>query len=221
MSHFLQPHELQYARLLCPSLFPWVCSNSSPLSWWCHPTISSSVASFSSCPQSFQASWPFPMSRLFTAHGQSIRVSASVLAMNIQGWFPSGLTDLISLLSKGLSRLESSSAHSLKASILWCLTFFTVHLSHMYMTSGKTIAVTTWTFVGKVMSLLFNTLSRFCHSFPSKKQASFNFMAAATIHSDFGAQEEKICHSFHFFPLYLTWSDGTRCHDLSFLNVEF
>ena len=108
MSHVLQPHELQYARLLCPSLFPWVCSNSSPLSWWCHPTISSSVAFFSSCSQSFQASWSFPMSWLFTLGGQSIGALASVFLMNIQGRFSLGLTGLISLQSKGLSRVFSS-----------------------------------------------------------------------------------------------------------------
>ena len=110
MSNLLWPHGLQHTRLPCPSLFPRVCSNSSPLSWWCHPTISSSVTPFSSCLQPFPASGSFPMSWLFASGGQSIGVSASasVLPMNIQGWFPLGLTRLISLLSKGLSRLFSS-----------------------------------------------------------------------------------------------------------------
>ena len=103
--------------------------------------------------------------------------------------------------------------HSLKASILPCSAFFMVHLSHPYMTTGKTIALTVRTFVGKMMSLLFNRLSRFV--------IAFNFMVAVTIHNDFGAQENKICHCFHLFPIYLPGSDGTRCHDLSFLNVEF
>ena len=85
-----------------------VCSNSCPLSRWCHPTISSSVVPFSSCPQSFPASGSFPMSQLFLSGGQSIGASASVLPMNIQGWFHSGLPGLISLLSKGLSRVFSS-----------------------------------------------------------------------------------------------------------------
>ena len=85
-----------------------ICSDSCPLSQWCHPTISSSVASFSSCPQSFPASGSFPVSRLFTAGGQSIGASASVLSMNILDLFPLGLTGLISLLNKGLSRVFSS-----------------------------------------------------------------------------------------------------------------
>ena len=106
----LQPHEMQHARLPCPSLSPRVCSNSCPLSQWHHPTISSSVTSFSSsCLQSFPASGSFPMNGLFTS-GQSTgaSASASVLPMNIQGWFLLGLTGLISLQSKGFSRVFSN-----------------------------------------------------------------------------------------------------------------
>ena len=103
LSNSLWPHGLQHANLLCPSLPPRVCSNLCPLSWWCHPTVSSSVAPFSSCPQSFPASESFPLSRLLSGD-QSIGSSASVLPVNIQGWFPLGLTSLFSLLSKGLSR---------------------------------------------------------------------------------------------------------------------
>ena len=104
VSSSLQPHRLQHARLPCPSLSPGACSNSCPLSQWCHPTISSSVIPFSSHPWSFSASGSF-----FTSGGQSIGASASVsvLPMNIQGWFPLGLTSLISLLPKGYSQ-ESS-----------------------------------------------------------------------------------------------------------------
>ena len=103
-------HGLQHARLLGPSLSPGVCSNPGPSSRWCHPTISSSVAPFSSCLQSFPASGSFPVSQLFASGDQSIgaSASASVLPVNIQGWFPLGLTDLISLLSEGLSRIFSS-----------------------------------------------------------------------------------------------------------------
>ena len=106
----LRPHRLQHARLLCPSLSPEVCSASCPLSRWCHPTISYSVTCFSSCPQSFPASGSFPMSWFFTSGGQNIGVSgsASVLPMNTQDWFPLGLTGLISLQSKGLSRVFSN-----------------------------------------------------------------------------------------------------------------
>ena len=95
-----------------------------------------------------------------------------------------------------------------------------VKLSHLYMTTGKTIALTKWIFVGKVMCLLFNMLSRFCHSFFPKEQASFNLMAAVTICSDFGTQENKSLSLFPLFP-YLPESDGMGCHDLSVLNVEF
>ena len=99
----LQPHEWQHARPPCLSPTPRACSNSCPSNWWCHPTISSSVVPFS-CLQSFSASGSFPMSQLFASGGQSIGVSASasVLPMNIQGWFPLGWTGLIFLMSKGL-----------------------------------------------------------------------------------------------------------------------
>ena len=139
--------------------------------------------------------------------------------MNIQDWFPSGWTGLISLQSKGLSK-SLLQHHNFKASVLQRSAFFMVQLSHPYMTTGKTIALTIWTFVCQVVSLCLNMLSRFV-SFPFKEQVSLNFMAAVTIHSDFGAQENKICHCFYFFSFYLPWSDGTRCRDLSFLNAEF
>ena len=108
VSNSLQPHGLQHARLLCPSPSPRVCSNSYPLTQWCHPTISSSATPFSSCPQSFPES--FSLSRLFASDSQSIGVaaSASIFPVNIQGWFPLGWTGLISLKSKGLSRVFSS-----------------------------------------------------------------------------------------------------------------
>ena len=137
MSDSLPHHGLQPTRLPCPSLSPRVCTNSCPLSWWCHPTISPSAAPFS-CPQSFPALGSFTMSRLFTSGGQSMgaSASASVLPMNIQDWFPLGLTGLISLLSKGFSRVFSQ-YHSWKASILQHSAFFMVELLHPYMTTGK------------------------------------------------------------------------------------
>ena len=105
MSDCLGPHGLQHARLSCPSPTPGAYSNSCPLNWWCHPTTSSSVIHFSSHLQSFPASGSFPMSQLLASGGQRIGVSASVLPMNIQDWFPLGWTGLISLQSKGLSRV--------------------------------------------------------------------------------------------------------------------
>ena len=110
VSDSLWPHVLQHARLPCPSPTPGVYSNSSPLSRWCHPTISSSVTPFSSCPQSFPASGSFQVSQLFASGGQSIGVSASasVPPMNTQDWFPLGWTGWISWQSKGLSRVFSN-----------------------------------------------------------------------------------------------------------------
>ena len=109
VSNSLQPHGLQQARLPCPSKTPRACSNSCPLSRWCHPAISSSVVPFS-CLQSFPASGSFPVSQFFASGGQSIRASASasVLPVNIQDWFHLGLIFLISLLSQGLSKVFSS-----------------------------------------------------------------------------------------------------------------
>ena len=166
VSNSLWPHESQHARPPCPSPTPIVYSNSCSLSQQCHPAISSSVVPFSSCPQSLPASGSFPMSQLFAWGGQStgVTASASVLPKNTQDWSPLGWTGWISLQSKGLSRVFSNT-HSSKASILWHSAFFTVQLSHSYMTTGKTIALTRWTFVGKVMSLLFNMLSRLVITF--------------------------------------------------------
>ena len=117
--------------------------------------------SFSSCPQSFPVSGSFPVRQLFASGGQKIgaSASASVLPMNIQCWFPLGLTGLISWLSKGLSRVFSNTTVQ-KVSVLWHSAIFIVQLSHLYPTNWKTIALTIWTFVSKVMFLLFNMLSR-------------------------------------------------------------
>ena len=151
--------------LPCPSPFPKVCSNSCPLSQWCHPTISSSVIPISSCLQSFPASRSFPMIWLLSSGGRCIEVSASasVHSMKIQCWFPLWLPSLI-LLSQGLSRVFS-------ITIVRRHQFFSTQLSlwsnsqHPYVTTGKTIALIRWTFVGKVMSVLFNMLSRLVITF--------------------------------------------------------
>ena len=144
VSDSLRPHESQHARPPCPSPSPGVHSNSRPSHRWCHPAISSSVFPSSSCPQSFPASESFPMSQLFPWGGQSTRVSA----LAVQG-------TLKSLLQH----------HSSKASILRRSAFFTVQLSHPYLTTGKTIALTRWTFVGKslafVILILFEWVGEF------------------------------------------------------------
>ena len=121
-----------------------------------------------SCPESFPASRSFPMSQLFPSGGQSIGAPASILPMNIQDWFPLGLTGLIPLQSKGLSSLLQH--HNLKEFILQWLAFFMVQLLHQYMITVKTIALTIWTFVNKVMSLPFNMLSRFVIAFLPKSK---------------------------------------------------
>ena len=141
MSDSLQRHELQHARPPCPTPTPRVHPNSCPSSQWCHPAISSSVASFSSCPKSLPASESFPMSQLFAWGGQSIEVSASasVLPMNIQDWFRMDWLDLFAVQGTLKSLLQY---HSSKASILQRSAFFIVQLSHPYMTTGKTIALT-------------------------------------------------------------------------------
>ena len=146
MFNSLRPHGLQHTRLPYPSLSPGVCSNSCPLSQWCHPTISSSVTLFSSGPQSFLASESFWMSQLLPSGGQSIGASASVLPVNLQGWLPLGLTSLISLQSNKLWCFEH---HSSKASLLWCSATFMVQLSPLYLTTGKTIALTIQTFIAE------------------------------------------------------------------------
>ena len=169
VSDSLRPRGLQHARLPCPSPTPRTYSHSCLQSQWCHPTISSSVIPFSSCLQSSPAPGSFQMSQFFTSGGQSIGVSAWVLPKKSQGWSPSEWTGWISLQSEGLSRVFSNTTvqkHQLFELLeLRHSAFFIVQLSHPYMTTGKTIALTRWTFIGKVMSLFFNMLSRLVITF--------------------------------------------------------
>ena len=127
-------------------------------------------------------------------------------------------TGWTSLQSKGLT--ESSPTHSSKASILQHSAFFTVQLSHPYMTTGETIPLTWWTFVVKVMSLLLNMLSRLDITFlPRSKHLLISWLQSPSA-VILEPPKNKVWHCFHYFPIYFSWSDGTRCHDLSFLNVE-
>ena len=220
VSDYLQPHGLQNARLPCPSPTPRTYSNSHSLSQWCHPTISSYVVPFSSCLQSSPASRSFPVSQYFTSGGQSTGVSAStsVLPMNTQDWsFRMDWLDLLAVQGTLKSLLQH---HSSEASILRHSAFFTVQLSHPYMTTGKTIAWTRRTFVGKVMSLLLNMLSRLVITFlPRSKRLLISWLQSP---SAVILEPLKIVwHCFHCLPIYFPWSDGTGCHDLRFLNVEF
>ena len=219
MSNSLPHRGLQHARLSCPLLSPEICSNSIVLMMLSNhliplcpllllPSIFPSIRVFSN-ELALHISWPKYWSFNF-----SISLSneySGLISFRID-WF-----DLLAVQGTLKYFLQY---HILKASIIQHSTFFMVLLSHLYMTTGKITALTRWTFVGKVISLFYNTLSRFVIAFHSRSKCFFNFMAAVTICSDFGAQENKICNCFCFFPIYLPWNDGIGGHYLSFFNVE-
>ena len=168
----LQPHESQHARPLCPSPTPGVHSDSHPSSRRCHPAISFSVVPFSFCPQSLPESESFPVSQLFASGGQRIGVSASVsvLGSNEHPGLISFRMDWLDLLVVQGTLKRLLQHHSSKASMLWRSAFFTVQLPHPYLTTGKTIALTRWTYVGKVVSLLLNMLSKLVITFLPKSK---------------------------------------------------
>ena len=171
VSNSLWPHGVEHTRRPCPWLTLGVCSNSCLLSRWCHRAISSLVAPFFSCLQSFPASGSFQWvhSSHQVAKVSELQLQHQSFQVLTQSWFHLGLTGLISLLSKGTlkSLLQN---HNLKASILWRSAFFMVQLSHSYMTTGKIIVLTIWTFVGKVVSLPLNALSKFIRVFLPKRK---------------------------------------------------
>ena len=209
MSDSLRPHGLQHTRLPCPSATPGACSNSCPSSRWCHLTISSSVVPFSSCLQSFPASWAFPVSQYFASGGQSIRVfSFSISLSNDYSGLILFRMDWFNPLAAQGTLKSLLQHHSSKASILRGSAFFTVQLSHPYMTTGKTIALTRWTFVSKVMSLLLNMLSRFVIAFlPRSKRLLISWLQST---SAVILEFPKI--SLSLFPLFphlfsMKWGD--------------
>ena len=173
MSNSLWLHGLQQARHLCPPLSPGICSSSHPLSWWHYLTISSSVTPFS-CLQSFPASGSFQMSQFFASGGQNTGVSASAWPSNEYSGLVSFRIDWFDLLAvQGIPKSHLQH-HRSKASILQCLAFFMVQLSHPYITTGKTIPLTRQTLVGKVMSLLLNMLSRLVITFLPRSKHKFS-----------------------------------------------
>ena len=189
---------------------PKVHPNSCPLSQWCHPTTSSSIIPFSSCPQSFPASCSFPMRQFFASGGQSIgaSASASVLPMNIQDWFPLGLT-VWSSCSPRDSQESSPTPQfkSVNSSVLRFLYVPTFTSIHDY---WKTITLTRQTFVGKVLSLLFNVLSRFVIAFlPRSKHVLISWLQSPS--AVILEPRKIVCCCFCFFPIYLPWNDGTEC----------
>ena len=209
MSDSLQPHGLQHASTPTPR----ACSDSCPSSQWCLPL----------CPPSPPAS-VFPSIRVFSnksvfaSGGQSIGASASASALpkNTQEWFLLGLTGLISLQSKGLSRVFSNTTvqkHQFFGTQLSLWSDSNIH-------TRKTIALTRRTFVSKVMSLLFNMLSRFVTAFlPRSKRLLISSLQSPSAVILRPKKIKSLC--FHCFPICLPWSDRTGCHDLHFLNAEF
>ena len=165
MSNSLRPHELQHTRLPCPSLSSGVCSNTAPLGRWCHPTISSSVAPFSSCPQSFPAS-------AFSSSHQVAKLLVSFSISPSNGY--SGLISFrmywLDLLAVQWTLKSPLQHHHLKTSILWHIAFFMVHVSYPYMNTAKHIALIIQTFVSKAMSLLFNMLYKLVIDFSPRSK---------------------------------------------------
>ena len=216
----LQPHGLQHTRPPCPSPTPIACSNSRSSSRWRHPTISSSVSPFSSRLQSFPAT---VFSSELVLHIRWPKYWSFSFSINLSNEY-SGLIsfrmDWLDLLAVQGTLKSLVQHHTLKAPILWCSAFFIVQLSHPYMTTGKIIALPRKTFVGKVMSLLFNMLSVLVIAFhPRSKHLLISWLQSPSA-VIFGAPKNKVSHCSHCFPIYLPWSDGTRSHDLTFLSVE-
>ena len=222
MPNSLQLHELQHARFPCPSLFSQICSNSYLLSRWCHPTISSSAASFSSCPLSCPASGSFPMSWLFTSGDQ--RIGASASALPVKGFqSPSGLIsfriDWFALLAVQGTLKSLLQHHSLKASIIRCLLYCPALTSvHDY---WKNHSFDYTDLVGKVESLLLKSLSRFVITFlPMNKHLLISWQQSPSVVTWEPKKVISVTVST-FVPIYMLWSHATKCHYLHFLKVGF
>ena len=220
MSDSLRPHELQHARPPCPFPTPAVHSDSRPLSRWCHPAVSSyhpllllppvppSIRDFSN-ESTLRMRWPKYWSFSFSIIPSKEHPRLTAFRMD---WL-----DLLAAQGTLKSLLQH---HNSKASILRCSAFYIVQLSHPYMTTGKTIALTRQAFFGKVISLLFNMLSRLVTTLlPRSKRFLISWLQSPSA-VILEAPPKIESDTFHCFPIYFPWSDGTRCHDLSFLNVE-
>ena len=210
VSDSLLPHGLYHARLPCPSPTSGAYSNSCPSSWWCHPTISSSVVPFlppSILPSirvfSNESVWQWTM--YWVRWPKYWSFSFSISPSDEYSGLISFRMDWLDLLAIQGTLKSLLHHHSSKVSNLWRSAFFIVQLSHLYTTTGKTINLTRQTFVGEVMSLLFLIC---CLSWSELffQGVSFNFMAAVTSCSDFGAPQNKVSHCFHCFPIY--------CHEV-------
>ena len=216
MSDSLWPREPQHTRPPCPSPTPRVYSNSSIES------VMPSSHLFLCCPPLLPHSI-FPSIRVFSNESplcirwpKYCSFSFSISPSNEHPGLISFRMDWLGLLAVQ-GTLKSLLQHrSSKASILRRSAFFTVQLSHPYMTTGKTIALTRWTFVDKAMSLLFNMLSRLVITFLTRSKSLLSWLQSPSV-VILEPPQNKVCH---YFPIYFPWSDGTRCHDLSFLSVE-
>ena len=206
MSKSLRPHGLWHTRFPYPSPSPRVCSNSCPLSQWCHPAILSSFPFSSFCFQSFPALGSFPVNRLFRwLKYWNFIVSPSseysgFISFRID-WFD------LPVVQGTLKSLFQY--HNLKASIFWLSAFFMVQLSHLYLTTGKTIALTIWTFVSKVMSLLFSTLSRFVIAFLPRRKCLSGLQSPSTVILE--SKKIKSATVFTFYP--------SICHEVMGLDA--
>ena len=230
MSDSLRPHESQHARPPCPSPTPGHIHRDhipdTNCLWHIHRVSDAIQASHPLSSPSPTA--PIPPSIRVFSNESTLHIrwpkywsfSFSIIPSKEYPGLISFRMDLLDLLAVQETLKILLQHHSSKASILRDSAFFTVQLSHPYMTTGKTTALTRRTFVGKVISLLFNMLSRLVITFLPRSKHLLIIMAAITICSDFEAPQNKVWHCFHCFPIYFLWSDGTRCHGLHFLNVE-
>ena len=230
MSDSLRPHESQHARPPCLSPTPGVHSDSRPSSPWCHPAISFSVIPFSSCPQSLPASESFPKSTLHMRWPKYWSFSFSIIPSKEYPGLISFRKDWLDLLAVQGTLKSLLQHHSSKASNLQHSAFFTVQLSHSYMTTGKTIALTRRTFVGKVMSLLFNMLSRLVTTFlPRSKRLLISWLQSPSA-VILEPPKIKVWHCFHLFLncfsyfincyfKFFLWVSETFFHFVGFLQM--
>ena len=217
MSNSLRPHESHHTRPPCPSPTPGVNPNSCTSSQWCHPAISSSDITSPPTPNTSQHQGLFKWAKSSHEVAKALEFQPHISPSNEHPGLVSFKMDWLDLLAVQRTLKSLLQHHSSKPSILWCSAFFTVQLSHPYITTGKTIALTTWTFVDKVMSLLLNMLSRLVITFlPRSKHLLISWLQSpSTV-----VLEPKKIKVWHCFPIYFPWSDGTGCRDLRSLNVE-
>ena len=203
MSDSLQSHGLHYTRQ------GWCIQPSHPLPSPSPPAFNLSSSRVFSNESVLHIRWP-----------KYWNFSFSISPSNEHSGLISFRMDWLDLLAVQGILKSLLQHHSSKASMLWCSAFFMVQLSHPYMTTGKTIALTRRTFIGKVMSLLLNTLSRLVITFLPRHKRLLIWWLQSPSAVILEPPKNKVSHCFHSFPIYFPWSDGTRCHDLRFLNVE-